>query len=227
LNKYNKNNSLSERPWQLGFQNWGDDVNMLYVACTRAKRQLSIPSSSILRVLKNFDSLHQWCLRRRVNTAVSLDDLELDGVGGVGDEEKVLALYNDLVTPLRTEYSLKPHQLLVDTLIDLDGEPGDGESDGNTYFDADLAIPDEIGIESLIPITRISRESLMLITRRSSESLMPITRISSEILMLTTRISSESLIPITRISSQCLMLITRYSRESLIPRKGERVLVVG
>jgi superfamily I DNA/RNA helicase len=147
LNTYKRNNTLSEKPMQFGFVNWGDDVNILYVACTRAKRQLSIPSSSILRVLKNFDSLHQWYLRRQVNTAVSLDDLELEGVGRIGDEESVLALYKDLVTPLRTEYSLKPHQLLVDTLIDQDGEQGDGESDGNPYFDAGLVIPDEIGIQ--------------------------------------------------------------------------------
>jgi superfamily I DNA/RNA helicase len=145
LNTYKRCQSLPEKPYQFGFQNWGDDVNLFYVACTRAKRQLSIPSSSIIIVWKNFDTLHQWYLLREMNKAVSLDDLELEGFGEVRDEESVLALYRDLIRPLRTEYSLEPHQLLVDTLIDLDGEPRGGE--GDAYFDADLVIPDDIGIQ--------------------------------------------------------------------------------
>jgi hypothetical protein len=100
----------------------GDDVNLLYVACTRAKRQLSIPSSSILNVWKDFDSLHQWYLGRNINGAISLDDFELEGVEGALGEESVLAIYESLARPLRTEYSLEPHQLLVETLIDLEGE---------------------------------------------------------------------------------------------------------
>jgi superfamily I DNA/RNA helicase len=155
LNKYKRCISLPEKLWQFGFPSWGDDVNILYVACTRAKRQLSIPSSSILKVWKNFDSLHQWYLRRDTNMAVSLDDLEFDGAGGILDEHSALALYKDLVKPLRIEYSLKPHQLLVDTLIDLDGEPDDGESDGdvamttatNPNLDAGHVTPDEVGIK--------------------------------------------------------------------------------
>jgi superfamily I DNA/RNA helicase len=157
LNTYKRCNSPPEEElWQFGFKNWGDEVNCLYVACTRAKRQLSIPSSSILRVWENFDSLHQWYLRREVNIApLSLDDLEFDGAGGVLDEDSASALYRDLVKPLRIEYSLKPHQLLVDTLIDLDGDPGDGESDGdiamaadtNPNFDVGLVTPHESGIK--------------------------------------------------------------------------------
>jgi superfamily I DNA/RNA helicase len=152
LNMYKRCTSLSEKPWQFGFKKWGDDVNILYVACTRAKRQLSIPSSSILRVWKNFDTLHQWYLRRKVNIApVSLEDLELEGVGRFHDEKSVLALYEDLVRPLRTEYSLKPHQLLVDTLIHLDGEQSDGDiamtADTNPNFNGGLVTPDGIGIK--------------------------------------------------------------------------------
>jgi superfamily I DNA/RNA helicase len=156
LNTYKRCNAPSEQLWQFGFKNWGDEVNCLYVACTRAKRQLSIPSSSILKVWKNFDSLHQWYLRREVNIApLSLDDLDFDRAGGVIDEDSALALYKDLVKPLRIEYSLKPHQLLVDTCIDLDGDPSDGESDGGIVMTADtnpncdvgLMAPDDTGIK--------------------------------------------------------------------------------
>jgi superfamily I DNA/RNA helicase len=143
-------------PWQFGFPNWGDDVNLLYVACTRAKRQLSIPSSSILNVWKDFDSLHQWYLGRDINGSISLDDFELEGVEGSLGEESVLALYESLVGPLRTEYSLEPQQLLVETLIDLEGEPDEGgESDGKPAMTAGkypnpgagFVTPDENGIK--------------------------------------------------------------------------------
>jgi hypothetical protein len=159
LNTFKRCISLVEKPWQFGFPNWGDDVNILYVACTRAKRQLSIPSSSILKVWKNFDSLHQWCLRRDMNIAVSLDDLELEGIERVLDEENLLALYEDLVRPLRTEYSLEPHQLLVDTLIALDGEPGGGDiamtANTNPNVGAGHMTPDETDTD----LTSIKRES--------------------------------------------------------------------
>lgn len=166
LNTYKRSNPPLEEPWQFGFKNWGDDVNILYVACTRAKRQLSISSSSILKVWKNFDALHQWYLRREVNIApISLEDLELEGVENFIDEDSALALYDDLVKPLRIEYSLKRHQLLVDTLIDQDGEPSDGESDGdivmtadtNPNFDANIVTLDENGIKRE-PDTEIKRE---------------------------------------------------------------------
>jgi len=42
---------------EFDFRQWGDDVNLLYVACTRAKRILSIPSS-LCKVFKIFDSIH-------------------------------------------------------------------------------------------------------------------------------------------------------------------------
>jgi hypothetical protein len=168
LDTYMQCTSLSEKPWRFGFPSWGDDVNLLYVACTRAKRQLSIPSSSILIVWENFDALHQWYLLREMNIAVSLDDLELEGSESFPDEESVVALYEDLVRPLRIEYGLEPHQMLVDTLIDLNGESGGGKSDGDTAmtagtnpnFDAGLVASDNIGIKQELDTdhTNIKRE---------------------------------------------------------------------
>jgi hypothetical protein len=95
-------------------------------------------------------------LGRNINGAISLDDFELEGVEGALGEESVFAIYESLARPLRTEYSLEPHQLLVETLIDLEGEWNEGgESDGKpaitagTYPNpgASFVTPDENGIK--------------------------------------------------------------------------------
>jgi superfamily I DNA/RNA helicase len=44
------------RKWKFGFPSWGDDINLMYVACTRAKHTLSVPES-IVNVITDFDTI--------------------------------------------------------------------------------------------------------------------------------------------------------------------------
>ena len=46
-------------PWEFDFAIWGDDVNLAYVAFTRAKRLLSVPGC-ILDSLAVLDRVHKW-----------------------------------------------------------------------------------------------------------------------------------------------------------------------
>ncbi|KAL3926792.1 MAG: hypothetical protein SGBAC_013335, partial [Bacillariaceae sp.] len=45
--------------WKFGFQAWGDDVNLAYVAFTRAKRTLSLPCCA-LNAIRDFDTILEW-----------------------------------------------------------------------------------------------------------------------------------------------------------------------
>jgi hypothetical protein len=98
-------------PWNFGVKSWGDDLNVLYVACTRAKEQLSVPNCSILNVWEDFDYLHQWHTASQHEMS---GGLELRGIEeGVLAKDEAMELYNDLVGPLRAEYGLKLGQQLM------------------------------------------------------------------------------------------------------------------
>ena len=97
--------------WKFDFQSWGDDVNLLYVACTRAKNELSIPpSSSLIRVAKSFDELHIWKLEKDSHPGMVTNAVSVDGVKDLIDEDDALGLYESLVVPLRQEYELSTDQ---------------------------------------------------------------------------------------------------------------------
>ena len=85
-----------EPKWQFPFDEWGDRVNLASVACTRAKKILSLPPC----ILQYFDALHQT-----VN-----DDSE-----DVIDEpnEKDRKVHAQLVLPLRKDFDLVEGQTLI------------------------------------------------------------------------------------------------------------------
>ena len=114
--------------WQMKFKDFGDDVNLLYVACTRAKKILSVPES-IVQYLKGCDSIHLW------RQAYQKDN------GGMPEQQRRVALhklsvwdgrtdlsasdfthiYRDIVDPLRKEQKLDESELLLKNLLD-DGQ---------------------------------------------------------------------------------------------------------
>ena len=65
------------------------DVNMLYVACTRTKNQLSLPASSLIRVAEAFDNLHKWKQLRDTHpqTVNKFTQVSIDGVDELVDED--------------------------------------------------------------------------------------------------------------------------------------------
>ena len=54
-----KKMKTSPKKWKFSFDPWGDDLNLLYVACTRAKRNLSLPSC-VLDAIRDFDVILEW-----------------------------------------------------------------------------------------------------------------------------------------------------------------------
>lgn len=100
--------------WKFGFQAWGDDVNLLYVACTRTKCELSIPPSfSLIQVAKAFDELHTWKHLRDNNPGMVTQAISIEGVDNLISENDALGLYESLVFPLRREYGLNDDESMM------------------------------------------------------------------------------------------------------------------
>jgi hypothetical protein len=127
--------------WQFHIKKWGDDANLLYVACTRAKKLLSIPTS-IKRFLQDCDMLHDMIrckklFRERDMTKNS--DIVVFGSNkplSVGD---ALDVYQDIVLPLRMENKLQTKECLMKTLV----QALEGEADYDDDVDKTLAGDDE------------------------------------------------------------------------------------
>jgi UvrD/REP helicase N-terminal domain/UvrD-like helicase C-terminal domain len=106
--------------WQFNFKGWGDDVNLWYVAVTRAKSMLSIPPS-LCRVLSLFDAVHNW--KSMVDeTGSTVNTIALSFNGMTMTKEEAHCFYDSLILPLREEYGMKSDQLLKDTLINDDDD---------------------------------------------------------------------------------------------------------
>jgi superfamily I DNA/RNA helicase len=114
-----KNRRLSDS-WQFGFESWGDDLNLAYVACTRAKRTLSIPPC-FHKLLETFDYVHEWKSGENKKGAVNTVAMSIPGCGKkTMTEDDAHCFYDSLILPLREEYGMKSDQLLKDTLINFD-----------------------------------------------------------------------------------------------------------
>jgi hypothetical protein len=102
------------------------------VACTRTTRELSIPSSSsLIRVARAFDELHDWYLVKGANPGMVTRKLSIDGVKNLLDEDDALGLYESLVLPLRREYKLAPDQRIATEIFHVSKE----ENHDNDYDD--------------------------------------------------------------------------------------------
>jgi len=99
------------------FKSWGDDVNLLYVAVTRAKRKLFIPQS-VHQFLTHCDIMTKGMSEKEVP-----DDCRLLFSFGCGRENSALntedakLVYNTLILKLRTEIGAKSNQNLLDIFV--------------------------------------------------------------------------------------------------------------
>lgn len=106
--------------WQFATKDYGDDLNMLYVACTRAKRLLSIPHP-LKMLLQQCDMLHDILqARQRVKEERPPKKLKSAGINLFGQQltdEKAADLYKELVLKLRTEAGVTNNQKLMDEFL--------------------------------------------------------------------------------------------------------------
>lgn len=141
LTKVSENNNQRRQTWEFAAKNYGDDINLLYVACTRAKKLLSIPSS-IKTLLQDFDVLHQTL---RMRTLFKESDVTKEsGISILGMTVTLsvfdaLNLYKDLVIPLRQQFNLRTADRLVKLV-------------GKEEFDEAKALPGDSEFESYFGI---------------------------------------------------------------------------
>jgi len=124
--------------WQFDLHPWQDqDINMLYVALTRARRTLSVPSC-VINILQLFDRLHYLvgtfisdassCVNEgRKMPLISDGPVRMMMMGTVGltlkNKGDVWNLYHDLVVPLRKEWNIANDMMILPSLfVDCDAE---------------------------------------------------------------------------------------------------------
>jgi hypothetical protein len=113
-----------ERSWMFDLSWKNDEVNLLYVACTRAKACLSLPPS-LAALLWCFDDL-----KSLVDTPVEEREatFQLPGKETL-DVHSAVSLYDSLVVPLRSELGLGPNATLWESLVSgVEGSDEDGAS---------------------------------------------------------------------------------------------------
>lgn len=128
----------NRKGWQVDLHPWQDqDINMLYVALTRARLTLSVPSS-VTKILELFDRLHYLvgtfirdassCVHEGRKVPLSSDGpLRMMMMGKVGltlkNKGDVWNLYHDLVMPLRKEWNIANDMMILPSLfVDCDAE---------------------------------------------------------------------------------------------------------
>lgn len=111
---------IQRRGWQFDIKNYGDDINLIYVACTRAKKTLSLPKT-IKDVLQEFDFIHM-CINEFKNAANTL--LHSDQSMMVIRKETKMTkgqlwdLYHDLCLPLRNELGVDEDSNIMKSVFD-------------------------------------------------------------------------------------------------------------
>jgi hypothetical protein len=134
--------------WQFNVEHFGDDLNFIYVACTRAKKTLALPKT-IESLLREFDLIHFNAADFKI---ASKPPVESDESMIILEKEKrklnkseVWALYQDLCVPLREEYlGIADNEKIMSSLFggDDDYELEEdkqleikGEDEHSQYFD--------------------------------------------------------------------------------------------
>jgi superfamily I DNA/RNA helicase len=108
--------------WQFATKEFGDDLNLLYVACTRAKRLLSI-SSPLKMLLEQCDMLHDIVQAKERVKEENPAPKRFKSAGTINlfqkklSDEQAADLYKELVLKLRTDAGLLPNQKLMDELL--------------------------------------------------------------------------------------------------------------
>jgi len=128
----------NRKGWQFDLNPWQDqEINMLYVALTRARRTLSVPSC-VINILELFDRLHYLvgtfisdassCVNEGRKMPLSTDGpvrVMMMGKAGLTLKNKgdVWNLYHDLVVPLRKEWNIANDMMILPSLfVDCDAE---------------------------------------------------------------------------------------------------------
>lgn len=128
----------NRKRWQFDLNSWQvQDINMLYVALTRARRTLSVPAS-VKNILELFDRLHYLvgtfirdassCVNEGRKMPLSSDGpVRMVMMGKIGltlkNKGDVWNLYHDLVVPLRKEWNIANHMMILPSLfVDCDAE---------------------------------------------------------------------------------------------------------
>lgn len=123
--------------WQFHIKGWGDDINLLYVACTRAKKLLSIPQS-LKTFLQECDMMHDMIRRKNLYKVALQEQVCKSSEIAVFGRDKpftvcdALNVYEDVVVPLRIDNGLQTKDRLMKALV----QPLDDEAD----YDDDKAL---------------------------------------------------------------------------------------
>ena len=137
-----KRKGKARNKWQFDVPSYGDSVNLLYVACTRAKKTLSIPEK-LRKLYAELDSLTSWVDSWQRTFENGGEDLSLS----VEDEDNIYVnvkkanrnlnkketcqLYGDLCNVLRVEFGLEEGETFLGTVVtsmELENGTGDDEA---------------------------------------------------------------------------------------------------
>ena len=114
----------SRAGWQLNLQAYGDDVNLLYVAMTRAKKMLVVPPS-VKKFFADADFIH-YLIKDMMKTIKGTDKDDLTSFTSVNQKNKnggrlskleLWNLYIDVIKPLRKELCIKEDYGIMDSLF--------------------------------------------------------------------------------------------------------------
>eukprot|EP00956_Cyclotella_meneghiniana_P025124 scaffold51741_cov86-Cyclotella_meneghiniana.AAC.5 len=113
--------------WQFNCNEYGDDLNMLYVACTRARNTLALPNS-IKDLLCHFDNIHFYVndMKNCEAKPKCSDDSMFMHENGKRKLNKgdVWNLYQDLVVPFRKMLDVEDDSKIMKSLFGVEEEEG-------------------------------------------------------------------------------------------------------
>ena len=109
--------------WQFDINSFGDDLNLVYVACTRAKKTLCLPKS-IASLLQEFDVMHHAVAAAKNGGTMPLYNEESMMVvkGSKLKKGQLWELYHDLCMPLRKELGVPDDCKIMKTLFSIDDD---------------------------------------------------------------------------------------------------------
>lgn len=114
--------------WQFNLKSYGDDLNLLYVACTQAKKMLSLPDS-FKSLLSKFDLYHHLVgiiKRAAASNADKQPCYNKESMIILGKEKlkkgQLWELYYDLCNPLCCELGVSDDCMIMKELFSIDIE---------------------------------------------------------------------------------------------------------
>lgn len=118
---------VMRKGWQFNLSQWSDQsINLLYVACTRARKTLSVPNS-IKTLLEEFDKLHflvdsfkkdaSGIDGRKLPLSTDESMMVIPKANKKIDKGDVWNLYHDLCLPLRKEMGIGDDSMIVPSLF--------------------------------------------------------------------------------------------------------------